>query len=72
MKSTILIMTCNYVCKARQQKITIERKNFSMLIRLNPLHPTANKISRFQKSKMTVAILKIRKIAISPQQNDRF
>ena len=35
--------------------------------------PIANKILRFQKSKMAATdILKIRKIAISPQRNDRF
>ena len=35
--------------------------------------PVTNKISRFQKSKMaTAAILKIRKIAISPRWNERF
>jgi len=38
-----------------------------------PWTPIANKISRFQKSKMAAAaIFKIRKIAISPQRNDRF
>jgi len=35
--------------------------------------PISDKISRFQKFKMAAAaILKIRKIAISPQRNDRF
>jgi len=41
---------------------------FGTLMRLNPCHPNtvASKISRFQKTKMSaVAILKIRKIAIS-------
>ena len=41
-------------------------------MRLDPLNPNINKISRFQKSKMAAAaILKIQKIAISPQRNDR-
>jgi len=46
---------------------------FRMLMHLYALHPIANKISRFQQSKMaTAVILKIRKIAISPQWNHRF
>jgi len=44
-----------------------------MLMRLDTLQPNANKISRFQKSKMAAAaILKIWKIAISLQRNDSF
>jgi len=40
---------------------------------LDPLTPIADKILLFQKSKMAAAvILKIRKITMSPQQDDRF
>jgi len=46
---------------------------FGMRMRLATQDPIVNKISRFQKSKMAVAaILKICKIAISPQPIDLF
>jgi len=46
---------------------------FGMPMRLYPLGPVSQKISRFLISKMAAAaILKIWKIAVSPQRNDRF
>jgi len=37
-----------------------------------PSAPIANKISIFQKYKMVAAIFKIRKIAMSPEENNEF
>jgi len=44
-----------------------------MLMRLDAVHPIADKILLLQKSKIAaVAIFKIQKIGMFPQQNDQF